>query len=78
MGHIAYLVVRMGPVFRLGSIYVPEGLEKEEWKGGMTDVQRLSELLRGRYPWLLLELGLMAAMVLTLAALRVAVESGLA
>lgn len=59
-------------------MYVPEGLEKEEWKVGMTDAQRLSELLRGRYPWLLLELGLMAAMVLTLAALRVAVEFGLA
>jgi hypothetical protein len=54
MGHISYLVVRMGPVFRLGSLYIPED-EKHEWKN-YSDMKKIRLLISGQYPWLSVEL----------------------
>eukprot|EP01031_Cornospumella_fuschlensis_P027281 gene27281-32953_t len=45
VGHAAYLLVRLGPVFRLGSLYFPSEAEKRRWND-MTDYGRLMELFR--------------------------------
>jgi hypothetical protein len=59
-GHVAYMVVRLGPVFRIGSMYMEGEKEKKWWSKELTDTQRLKLLLAGKYPWFALELGLLA------------------
>ncbi|RYH12853.1 hypothetical protein EON65_37115 [archaeon] len=70
VGHAAYLLVRLGPVFRLGSLYFPSEAEKKVWNG-RTDYNRLMELLSGKYPWFSLELGLLALSSMVMLGLRV-------
>jgi len=53
VGHVGYILVRAGPVFRLGSVYVGD---RPRWQG-LTDRQRLGELLQGRHPFLAAEVG---------------------
>jgi len=53
VGHVGYILVRAGPVFRLGSVYVGD---RPRWQG-LTDRQRLGELLQGRHPFLTAEVG---------------------
>lgn len=56
-GHIAYMTVRLVPVFQLGGAYLtPE--EKEEW-GLLDDAGRMKVLLSCKHPWLTLELSLL-------------------
>jgi hypothetical protein len=57
-GHIAYMIVRLGPVFRIASLYFPDDMQRKAWNN-MSDTQRLLALLAGNQPWLLLELGLL-------------------
>uniref|UniRef100_A0A7S3HSX0 Vomeronasal type-1 receptor n=1 Tax=Spumella elongata TaxID=89044 RepID=A0A7S3HSX0_9STRA len=57
-GHVAYMLVRMGPVFRIGSLYFPEESPASRW-AALTDTQRLTELLSLKHPWFLLELGIL-------------------
>jgi hypothetical protein len=73
VGHIAYLISRIGPVFRLGSIFVAEGKEKEKWQA-MSDYSRLKLVLLWKYPMLSLELLLMAGLVLIMLYLRLTTE----
>jgi hypothetical protein len=68
IGHIAYLAVRTGPVFKLGSIYL-EGEEKELWQK-TSALQRLSLLCSGHHPYLALELVLMLALIASFAYMR--------
>ena len=59
-GHVAYMVVRMGPVFRLGSFYFDTN-EKIRWCS-LTDYQRFQELITLRstaQSYLALELSLL-------------------
>lgn len=53
IGHIAYMLVRAGPVFRLGSVYVGD---KALWQSH-TDWKRLKIMLSGQYPFITFEIG---------------------
>ena len=67
IGHIAYMLVRFGPVFMLGSIYVHP--DKDEYIK-LTDSQRLTKIFLWRYPWLSFELFLLLSFSAYLLALR--------
>lgn len=54
IGHIAYIGVRLGAVFRLGSIYVEEGAIKEKWQLS-NDWTKLKAILQFKYPFLSIE-----------------------
>jgi hypothetical protein len=69
-GHVAYMLVRLGPVFRIGSMYMTGPDEKKRWAKELTDAQRLRLLLSGRYPWFALELAILAVACVTFTALR--------
>lgn len=59
VGHVSYMIARIGPVFRLGSHYLDNEADKKRWTL-LTDTQRLAELVYERkYPYLSLELGLL-------------------
>jgi hypothetical protein len=53
VGHVAYILVRAGPVFRLGSVYVGD---RALWQG-LSDGDRLRTLMTGHHPFLSLEVG---------------------
>lgn len=61
IGHISYMIVRAGPVFRIASLYLPTEQEKEKWSS-MTDLERLHLLLNGKYFWLGFELLLLTGL----------------
>ena len=46
-GHVAYMIVRLGPVFRIGSMYMKGEKEKKRWSKELTDGERLQLLLAG-------------------------------
>lgn len=58
-GHVSYMVVRLGPVFRIGSMYFNNSKDKERWAGN-TDMERFRILMLGKHPWFALELGILA------------------
>ena len=58
IGHVAYILVRAGPVFRLGSVYVGD---RPLWQG-RTDKNRLEVLLAGNHPYLTAEVGSLSAL----------------
>ena len=68
-GHIAYMIVRLGPVFRIGSMYIDNAEDKKRW-GNNTDIRRLQILMSGKYPWFSFEIGLLAFACLYFASLR--------
>lgn len=74
-GHMAYMLVRVGPVFRLGSLYMEGGAGAEDkkkwWAEQLTDGQRLRQLLSGKYNWFLLEVSLLLLGIVVMLALRV-------
>jgi len=51
IGHIGYILVRAGPVFRLGSVYVGD---KALWQS-LTDIERVNKLLHGNHIFLTIE-----------------------
>lgn len=53
VGHVGYILVRAGPVFRLGSVYVGD---RPLWQG-RTDRDRIAVLLDGKHPYLTIEVG---------------------
>ena len=53
VGHVGYILVRAGPVFRLGSVYVGD---RSLWQK-RTDQGRISVLLEGYHPYLTAEVG---------------------
>lgn len=53
IGHVAYILVRAGPVYRLGSCYVGD---RPLWQG-RTDSGRFKVLLTGEHPFLTIEVG---------------------
>ena len=57
-GHLSYMLVRMGPVFRIGSLYFPEEAALQRW-AALNDTQRLRELVALKHPYFALELGLL-------------------
>ena len=64
------MVVRMGPVFRLGSLYLKDEKDKARW-GALSDSARLRELfVEIRYPFFALEIGLLFTASLYFAYLR--------
>lgn len=58
VGHLGYILVRAGPVFRLGSVYVGD---RPLWQS-RTDRDRFNVLLSGRHPYLSIEVGSLAAL----------------
>ena len=72
---ISFLQTRGGAIFRLGKPYVPEGAEMMSWQNEMTDTQRLSVLLSGKYPVFLMELLLLVAACTYFGVLRVSTEA---
>ena len=58
-GHVSYMIVRLGPVFRIGSMYFENKADKERWAKN-TDMERFRILISGKHPWFALELGLLA------------------
>lgn len=56
VGHVGYILVRAGPVFRLGSVYVGD---RPVWQG-RTDADRVCVLLKGNHPFLTIEVGSLA------------------
>ncbi len=73
-GHIAYLLVRMGTVFRLGSHYVTDDVEREKWPEVMSERQKLKILLSAKYPWFLFEMTLTAFLIVYLGVLRLTTQ----
>lgn len=69
VGHVAYMAVRLGPVFRLGSIYVEEGPVKEKWQQS-GDFTKLKAVLLFKYPFLSVELLLLFALTVYFLYLR--------
>jgi len=69
-GHIAYLLVRAGPVFRLGSLYLDDEFKKK-WQEEYTDYQRANYLLSGKNFYFSLEIGTMLLAIIILFYLRV-------
>eukprot|EP01038_Epipyxis_sp_PR26KG_P011663 gene11663-15615_t len=53
IGHVGYILVRAGPVFRLGSVYVGD---RPLWQS-FTDYKRIQTLMSGKHPYLSLECG---------------------
>ena len=53
IGHVGYMLVRFGPVFRLGSCYVGD---RALWQG-YSDYQRLMKMLQGHHPFITIEIG---------------------
>lgn len=68
-GHVAYLLVRAGPVFRLGSLYLDEEFKKK-WQEEYTDYQRAQYLLSGKNFYFALEIGTMLLTIVVLVFLR--------
>ncbi len=68
VGHIAYMAVRLGPVFKQGGAYL-SAAEKEEW-ACLSDVEKIQTLLSGRHAWLGVELALLFIATMFFAALR--------
>lgn len=69
------MLVRMGPVFRLGSHYLNGEGDKRRW-GLLTDRERLEELVVLRkYPYLTLELGLLLVTSVYFLFLRLTVDA---
>lgn len=69
VGHIAYMAVRLEPVFQQGSMYL-DADEKQEWSL-LTSTEKMHFLLSGRHPWLALELVLLSTLIVLFATLRV-------
>ena len=59
VGHISYMMVRFGPVFKTGSMYLGEE-DKELW-GKASERQKVALLLGGQHVCLAVELVLLAA-----------------
>ena len=53
VGHVGYMLVRAGPVFRLGSVYVGD---KPLWQSH-TDRKRLAIMFSGKHPFISIEVG---------------------
>jgi hypothetical protein len=53
VGHVGYMLVRAGPVFRLGSVYVGN---KAIWQSH-TDLKRLAIMASGMHPFITIEVG---------------------
>ena len=68
-GHVSYMIVRLGPVFRIGSMYMSNEAEKKSWQN-RSDYQKLCSLLSGEYPWFALEIGLLAVVCIYFIYLR--------
>ncbi len=68
VGHIAYMMVRVGPVFSQGGAHLTAS-EKEEW-GVITDGEKIGELMRGKHITLGVELLLLFVTIVVLAWLR--------
>jgi hypothetical protein len=73
-GHIAYMIVRLGPVFRIASVYFPSSVMQEKWSN-MTDLQRIGELLQGKHVWLSIELGLLTVTSVIFLLLRITTKA---
>ena len=58
VGHVGYILVRAGPVFRLGSVYVGD---RPLWQG-RTDQDRILVLLKGNHPFLAMEVVSLASL----------------
>lgn len=57
VGHVGYMLVRAGPVFRLGSVYVGD---KAVWQSH-SDWKRLSIMASGKHPFITIEVGSLVA-----------------
>lgn len=68
VGHIAYMAVRIEPVFKQGGIYLTAD-EKVEW-ALLSNAEKVAQLGKGAHPWLALELVLLAAVIVLFAVLR--------
>lgn len=53
VGHVGYMLVRAGPVFRLGSVYVGD---KALWQSH-SDSKRLAIMTSGKHPFITIEVG---------------------
>jgi hypothetical protein len=69
IGHVGYILVRAGPVFRLGSLYLDEEFKKK-WQDEYTDYQRAKYLISGKNFYFALEIGTMLLTIIVLAYLR--------
>ena len=70
VGHIAYMMVRLEPVFQQGSMYLTSD-EKAEWTI-LSGSEKIALLLKGHHPWLALELVLLSSLIILFATLRIA------
>jgi len=69
VGHITYLVVRLSPVFRLGSLYLDEK-DKVAWHKLNTNEKIVALVQRGEHKWLGFELLQMVVMIVFFGTLR--------
>ena len=70
VGHISYMMVRAGPVYQTGSMYLNEK-EKEHW-ASCSDGQKMYHLITGKYFMLSVELMLLLFTSLVFFSLKIA------
>lgn len=69
VGHIAYMMVRLGPVYITGSMYLNDK-EKLIWMNS-TEKQKIQDLLTGKYFWFSIEMVLLVFCSIYFAYLRI-------
>eukprot|EP01038_Epipyxis_sp_PR26KG_P010725 gene10725-14403_t len=70
VGHLAYMLVRLGPVFRLGTLYLVSKADKEEWQTA-SDLKRIKLLfIDWKHPYFALEIGILLIACVYFAYLR--------
>jgi hypothetical protein len=69
VGHVAYMAVRIEPVFQQGSVLLTAE-EKTAWTALSTG-EKLLYLGKGHHPWLALELALLSTLIVLFSAWRV-------
>jgi hypothetical protein len=69
VGHVAYMAVRIEPVFQQGSMYLTAD-EKAAWSA-LSTTEKLQHLCRGHHPWLAAELALLSTLIVLFSTWRV-------
>jgi 1,4-dihydroxy-2-naphthoate octaprenyltransferase len=71
IGHISYMMVRLGPVYKTGSMYLNKE-EKIKWDNS-TEKEKMYDLLTGKYLMFSIEVFLLIVTSIIFAVLRISI-----